>query len=93
MGLGTHAHSCGSNLPSSKLIRLKHAQGRPFWRCQIPAVMLMSCMKHLAAKLPELHRLHHAATLGKTMPRQMSSIQGEQTCLVQQPFHPGLLPA
>ena len=47
-------------------------------------------MKHLAAQLPELHRLNHAATLGKTMPRQMSSIQGEQTCLVQHPFIRGL---
>ena len=86
MEVGIPAHSCGSMLPSSTLIRLQQAQGRPFWRCQIPAVMLMSCMKHLAAKLPELHRLNHAATLGKTMPRQMSSIQGEQTCLVQHPF-------
>ena len=47
-------------------------------RCQIPTVMPMSCMKHLAAKLPELQGLHLAASLGKTMPRKMSSMQGKQ---------------
>ena len=36
-------------------------------------------MRHLAQKLTKLHRLNHAATLGKTMPRQMSSIPGKQT--------------
>ena len=50
-------------------------------------MMLMSCMKHIAAKLPELQRLHFAATLGKTMPRQMSSIQGKQADLAQQSCH------
>ena len=48
--------------------------------------MLLSCM-HLAAKLRELHRLHLAATLSQSIPRQMSSIQGKQTCLVQQSCH------
>ena len=37
------------------------------WRSQIEAEMLMSCMKHLAANLSQLHKLNHAATLGKTM--------------------------
>ena len=53
----------------------------PLWRRQIEAEMLMSCLKHLAANLSQLHKLNHAATLGQTMPRQMSSIQGKQTCL------------
>ena len=48
--------------------------------------MLLSCM-HLAAKLRELHRLNLAATLSQSIPRQMSSIQGKQTCLVQQSCH------
>ena len=66
--------------------RLEQLELAPFWECQIPAVMLMSC-KHLAARLRELHKLHLVATLGKTMPRQMSSIQGKQTYLVQQSCH------
>ena len=45
--------------------------------------MLMSCMKHLAAKLPELHRLHLAAALGTIVFRQMGSIQGTHTYLMQ----------
>ena len=67
------------------LIRLediKSAQGRPFWRCQIEAEMLVSCLKHLAANVSQLHKLNHVATLGTTMPRQMSSIQGKPTCLM-----------
>ena len=58
----------------------------PFWRCQIPGVMLMTYMQ-LAAKLPKLPRLHHAATLGNTMPRQMSSIQGKHTYEARQSWH------
>ena len=42
---------------------------------------------HLAADLPMLHGLQLAATLGKTMPRQMSSIQGKQNYMAQQSFH------
>ena len=45
-------------------------------------MMLVSCLKHLAADLSHLHKLKHAATLSKTMPRQMCSIQGKQTCLM-----------
>ena len=77
--IGSKAHSCASMLPSWKAIRLKQRELKvtdPFWRCQIPAVMLTSCI-HLAAKLRELHRVHLVATLGMTMPRQRSSIQGK----------------
>ena len=50
-------------------------------------MMLLSCMQHLAAKVPELQRLHLAVTLGKTMPRQISSIQGKRSYLAQQSYH------
>ena len=68
---------------SSKQLKHSQAHWPPPKGCHIPAEMLMSCMD-LAAKLPMLHRLHLAATLGKTMPRRMSSIQGKETCLVLQ---------
>ena len=84
-GCGPQTHSCGSMLPSSST-RRKQLSSWPLCRCQIPAVMLVSCM-HLAAKLRELHKLHLVATLSKTMPRQMSSMQGKQTYLVQQSCH------
>ncbi len=52
-----------------------------FLKCKIKAGMLMSCMKHLAAKLSKLHRLHQGDTLGTTMLRQMSGMQGKLTYL------------
>ena len=55
----------------------------PVWRCRTPVVLPKSCMGHLTLKLPKLQRgLYHTATLGKTTPRQTSSIQGTHTCLV-----------
>ena len=45
-------------------------------------------MRHLTPKLPRLQSSrHHTATPGKTMPRQMGSIQGTHTCLVLQSHH------
>ena len=63
-------------------IRLKqqwvmHEGTCPIWRCRTLVVLPRSCMRHLTPKLPELQRsLYHTATPGKTMPRQMNSIQG-----------------
>ena len=61
----------------------------PLWRRQIGAEMLMSCSKHLAANLSQLHKLNHAATLSETMP---GSIQGKQTCCSTQVFQHQILP-
>ena len=87
--VGSQAHSCGSMLPSSEssLEILKHAHGHwPFRSYQTPALMPRSCMRHLEAKLPKLHRrLHQAATLGKAIRTQINSTRGKHTCLVQQP--------
>ena len=53
------------------------------WRCHISAVPPTSCVRHLAPKLPKLHRqLHHAVTLGNAMHGDKDDAQGKYTLAV-----------
>ena len=57
-------------------------------RKQLPAVLPVSCTRHLAHKVPKLpRRLHLAAAPSKAMQSVISMTQGEHAYLVQQSCH------